>query len=69
MLHITRQHGATPEDAVRTFFAGVTEAWDEAHLRFETHTETHGLYWTRHTHDESVVVISCFERGDESWPD
>ncbi len=69
VLHITRQHGTTPEDAIRTFFVGATEPWDETHLRFETRTETHGLYWTRHAHDHAVIAISCFKRGEESWPD
>ena len=64
MLHVTLQHGTTPGDAIRTFFAGETGPWDEAHARFETRTATHGLYWTRHTHDQSVIVISCFKRGD-----
>lgn len=65
VLHITLQHGTLPEDAIRTFFAGETGPWDEAHSRFATLTETHGLYWTRHAHDQSVIVISCFKRGDE----
>jgi hypothetical protein len=65
VLHITRQHGTTPEDAIRTFFAGVAEPWDQEHLRFATYTETHGLYWTRHAHDQSGIVISCFKRGEE----
>jgi hypothetical protein len=69
VLHITRRHGTTPEEAVRTFFAGVTESWDESHLRRETHTDTHGPFWTRHAHDHSVIVISCFKRGDEPWID
>jgi hypothetical protein len=69
VLHITRQHGTTPEDAIRTFFSGVAEPWDEAHLRFATYTVTHGLFWTRHAHDQSVIVISCFNRGDEQWPE
>jgi hypothetical protein len=65
VLHITRQHGTIPEDAIRAFFEGTTEAWDEAHSRFATRTETHELYWTRHAYDQSVIVISCFKRGDE----
>ena len=63
VLHIKRQHRTTPEDAVRTFFDGETSEWDEEHLRFHTQTRTHGLFWTRHPHDQSVIVISCFERG------
>jgi hypothetical protein len=65
LLHITLQHGTTPEDAIRTFFEGETSILDEAHARFETLAETHGLYWTRHGHDQSVIVISGFKRGDE----
>jgi hypothetical protein len=65
VLHITFQHGTTPEDAIRTFFEGTTTHWSEVHQRFETVTETHVLYWTRHAHDESVIVISCFSRGDD----
>jgi hypothetical protein len=65
VLHITRQHGTTPADAIRTFFAGAAEPWDEVHLRFATATETHGLFWTRHAQDQSVIVISCFKRGGE----
>ena len=64
VLHITLQHHTTPEDAVRTFFEGTTALWDEAHQRYETVTETHGIYWT-HAHDQSVIIISCFKRGDE----
>jgi hypothetical protein len=64
VLHITIQHGTMPEEAIRTFFAGETGLWDEARSRFETLTETHGLYWTRHAHDQSVIVISCFKRGE-----
>lgn len=57
--------GTTPEDAIRTFFEGEARPWDEARSRFETLTETHILYWTRHEHDQSVIVISCFEREEE----
>lgn len=64
VLHITLQHGTTPDDAVRVFFEG-TATWYEAHQRFETVTRTHGLYWTRHVHDQSVIVINCFPRGEE----
>ena len=65
MLHVTLRHGTRPEDAIRTFFDGEENSWDEARQRFESATETHGLYWTRHPHDDSVIVISCFEREGE----
>lgn len=64
ILHITLKHGTTLEDAVRTFFEGETSPWDDAHSRFETLAATHSIYWTRHPHDQSVIIISCFERGD-----
>ena len=44
ILHMTLRHGTTPEDAIRAFFEGVTETWDKDHLRFETLTDTHGIY-------------------------
>ena len=65
ILHITLQHGTKPEDAIRTFVEGVTLPWDESRLRFDTRTATHGLLWTRHAFDKSVIVISCFKRGEE----
>lgn len=65
VLHVTVRHGTTPEEAIRTFFEGEERPWDEARQRFETATDTHGLYWTRHPHDGSVIVISCFEREGE----
>ena len=65
VLHITLRHGATPRDAIRTFFEGASGPWDDARQRFETMSETHGLYWTRHAHDRPVIVISCFERERE----
>ena len=65
VLHITMRHGTTPEDAIRTFFEGETGAWDKKYSRFETLAATYGIYWTRHAHDQSVIIISCFKRGDE----
>ena len=65
VLHITLHHGTTPREAIRTFFEGETSAWDETHGRFETVTGTHGIYWTRHPHDQSVLMITSFKRGDE----
>lgn len=63
ILHITARHGTTPEEAIETFLTGQT-VWDEAHLRFETFSETHGLYWFWWERDRRVGVISCFRRED-----
>jgi hypothetical protein len=64
-LHIAVQHDTTLQDAVQTFFNGHTEPWDEVHARYTTMTPTHGIHWTRHAFDQSVIIISCFKRGDE----
>lgn len=64
VLHVTLRHGVVPEDAIRAFFEGRPGRWDEVRSRFETVTDTHVLYWTRHAHDQSVIVISCFA-GEE----
>jgi hypothetical protein len=64
VLHIMLRHGTVPEEAIRTFFEGGTR-WDEARARFETLTDRHGIYWTRHPHDQSVIIISCFQREEE----
>ena len=65
MLHIALRHGTTPRVAIRTFFDGQTATWNEARDRFETFTATHGVYWTRHPRDQSVIVITCFVRGGD----
>ncbi|TAK24115.1 MAG: hypothetical protein EPO26_06800 [Chloroflexota bacterium] len=64
-LHITRRHGTTPEDAIGTFLRGSVEPWDSSRMRFASWTETHVLFWTRHAHDRSVIVISYVRRTDE----
>ncbi len=60
-LHIAVRHGTTVDDALWTLSNGETH-WNETNRRFETFTITHGLYWTRHSYDGSVIVISCFPR-------
>jgi hypothetical protein len=65
ILHITLRHGTVPQDAIHTFFQGRTAAWDDVHARHETMTESQVIYWTRHPADQSVIIISCFRRGDE----
>lgn len=65
LLHVMVRHGTTPWDAIRAFFEGGETVWDEARQRFQTLGDAHGLYWTRHQYDGSVIVISCFEREEE----
>lgn len=63
VLHITARHGTTADEAIATFMDGQT-IWDGSHKRFETFTETHGLYWFWWERDRRVGVISCFLRKD-----
>ncbi|MBM4416526.1 MAG: hypothetical protein FJ035_09915 [Chloroflexi bacterium] len=64
LLHIVLRHGTTPDDAIRTYFEDITSAWDGARARYATTTSSHVLHQTRHTRDQSVIVISCFEQED-----
>ncbi len=60
-LHIFVRHGTNPQDAIDTFFEGKT-SWNERHSRFETFSDTHGLYWAWKVQDSVVLVISCFRK-------
>jgi len=64
LLHV-ESRGTTTVDAIRTFFEGQTIGWQEEHARWLTITATHGIFWTRHAYDGSIIIISCFERGGE----
>jgi len=64
VLHIAWQHGTTPTEAIQAFFATTEATWNERHERYESLTDAVGLYWTRHAHDGSVIVITCFRRGE-----
>jgi hypothetical protein len=63
-LHITKRHKVQPEDAVETFFSGET-TFNQEHLRFETITATHKLYWAYlyGQRGTNILVISCFSRA------
>ena len=62
-LHITSAHSTTPDDAIGTFFDGVTQE-DAVHRRFVTATATHTLFWNWIERDRSVYVISCMRAGE-----
>lgn len=64
MLHIFVRHLTSATDAINTFFAARTTVWNDLHSRFESFTETHGLYWFWRDEQERVVmVITCFKVG------
>jgi hypothetical protein len=63
MLHIWARHLKTSDDAIRVFFNGAPDIWNQEFERFETSTETETLYWVWKQKDETVYVISCFDKG------
>jgi len=62
-LHITAVHGTTANDAIATYFDGITD-YDAGHRRFVTTTATHTLFWNWIEQDKSVYVISCIRAGE-----
>jgi len=60
-LHIEAAHSTSPQEAIDTFFQ-MEPTWNDANLRYETVTETHGVYWTWMMKGIAVLVISCFRR-------
>ena len=62
ILHIFARHLTTPAEAIRTFFAAKPR-WNKVYQRFETRTETHGLYWFwLNEAEQKVMVVSCFRQ-------
>jgi len=63
-LHITAAHGTTPDEAVTTYFNGITE-FDDTHRRFITMSATHTLFWSWIEKGASVYVITCVRAGEQ----
>ena len=60
-FHIVARHLTPPEDAIRVFFEAAVTRWNRQHDRFESYTDTHGLYWFWRDEARRVaMVISCF---------
>jgi hypothetical protein len=60
LLHIYARHVTDIDDALDTFFGGQT-TWNAQFERFETFTQTHGLFWFWLEEKKRVMVISCFK--------
>jgi hypothetical protein len=60
LLHIYVRHLTTIDDALDTFFTG-SPAKNDQYERYETFTDTHGLYWFWIEDEKVVMVISCFK--------
>jgi hypothetical protein len=66
LLHIFARHTTSPDDAIATFFDHTQETtWNQRHQRFETYSQTHGLYWFWREMGRVVMVISCFRLPEE----
>lgn len=59
LLHSFARHLTTIDDALDAFFSGET-SWDPERRRFETYSETHGLFWFWIEEERVVMVITCF---------
>jgi hypothetical protein len=59
LLHIYARHLMTPDDAIETFFSGLT-VWNAEYKRFETRTMTHVLYWFWLVENEKAMVHQLF---------
>jgi hypothetical protein len=64
MLHIYARGCFEPKDAIEIWFEGTEEIENTEYNRFETYTETHGIYWFWFDPDKrtKVFIISCFKR-------
>ncbi|MEK7434350.1 MAG: hypothetical protein AABZ74_14555 [Cyanobacteriota bacterium] len=60
LLHIWVRHLTTIENALDVFFENDNTTWNENHSRFESFSETHGLYWFWLEENKKVMIISCF---------
>ena len=60
LLHIFARHLVTPEIAIKTWWEGDKEVWNEKHRRYETSSNTHTIYWFWLKKDKVVMVITCF---------
>jgi hypothetical protein len=63
LLHIFARHTRTIDDALDTFFDPVARtAWNEQRRRFETYSDSHGLFcfWAGGQEGQTVFVITCF---------
>jgi len=58
VLHITDRHGTSPEQAITTYFEGLTQ-FDQEHDRFETVGGECALLWNWIERGKSLFVITC----------
>lgn len=66
LLHIYVRHLTTIGQALWVWTNGETEL-NEKYKRFETETDTHGLFWTwMDEKKKKVMIISCFEKGQKN---
>lgn len=67
LLHIYVRHLMEIDDALDVFFEGKSK-WNARHKRFETYTETHGLFWFWLNESErKVMIITCFKLEESTY--
>lgn len=69
MAHIYAGHRKAEAQVIAIWFGFAEERWIEQHRRFASFTEAEGLYGDWHAKDTDhtlVLIISCFDRGDEA---
>jgi hypothetical protein len=60
LLHIFARHQTSIDDALDVFFS-TEPTWNLQFKRYESFSETHGLYWFWLDEQKKVVmVVSCF---------
>ena len=60
LLHIWARHLKTEADALRIWLEG-TDKWNAKYQRYETYTDSEGVYWIWLKPDKVVMIISCFD--------
>jgi len=60
LLHIYARHLTTPQEAIETYFDANKTTWNDQFKRFETFSDTHGIYWFWLEKDSKILIISCF---------
>jgi hypothetical protein len=69
-LHIEAAHGATPQDAIRTFFdPRASGQYDAPHQRYERWSGGWLVAWLWMDEPErrNVLIITCLPKGEIPW--
>lgn len=62
LLHIWVRHRKTVKRAMEIWFEATKEVRHQKFQRFETYTDTDGIFWIWLDNDRVIMIISCFDR-------